>query len=97
MDRLSKEAYLGDVPVLYRALLTRALDGKCSPRQAIKAKCLDCCCFDREEVATCTIECCPNWRYRPYQVGKVGRATVGKVAANLPKSPEAASGGEVGG
>ena len=52
---------------LYRNALARALAGKASPRQAIRAKCLECVGYDRSEVTACTAYGCPLWRLRPYQ------------------------------
>jgi hypothetical protein len=59
---------VGAVPPLYRAGYLRALEGKVSPRQAIKSKCLDCCAWQREEVRLCTVRGCPLWPLRPFQV-----------------------------
>jgi hypothetical protein len=59
--------YLNTVPALYRQLTARALEGDCSPRMAIKAKCLDCSGHVRAEVASCAVVLCPLWQFRPYQ------------------------------
>lgn len=53
--------------MLYRTILQRAFEGKSSPRQAIKAKCLDCTLFQREEIANCPAPSCPLYLLRPYQ------------------------------
>jgi hypothetical protein len=58
-------AYVSRVPRLYRRAFQKSLDGKSSPRQAIKQKCLDCCCFQRKEVDLCGIETCPLYAYKP--------------------------------
>ena len=55
------------VPKRYRVLVERAFAAKCSPRQAIKAKCLDCSCYQQEEVAHCQVVLCPLHPFRPYQ------------------------------
>lgn len=62
-------AYLRRVPVKSRGVIAKAFGQACSPRQAIKAKCLDCSGFDREEVRTCRVSVCPLWPWRPYQSG----------------------------
>ncbi len=59
--------YLETVPMSAKLLLERALTKECSPRTAIKAKCMDCCHFDRQEVASCTVVVCPLHAYRPFQ------------------------------
>lgn len=46
-------------------LYERALLGKCSRSQALKAKCLDCSNFNRDEVDNCTVTTCPLWHFRP--------------------------------
>ena len=58
-----------EVSVNYRKLAQRALDGKVSPRQAIKAFCLRCVGYARNDVRDCSAYTCPLWRYRPYQAG----------------------------
>lgn len=52
-------------PEKWRGLLTRAIEGKASPRAAIKAQCGECNGFDRQAIATCTADACPLWMYRP--------------------------------
>ena len=60
--------YVLSAPLSIQNTLTRAFsDPKCSPRAAIKAKCLSCCNFDRAEVAGCTVVICPLHRFRPFQ------------------------------
>ena len=46
----------------------RVYEGKASPRQAIKAKCLECCWLDEAAIRECTATACPLWRFRPYQI-----------------------------
>jgi hypothetical protein len=77
------------VPALYRAAYLKAIDGKQSPRQAIKAKCLDCCAWQREEVRQCTARGCPLWPLRPFQVSRRR-----PIPAEKP-SPRGDFGGEV--
>jgi hypothetical protein len=67
-------AYLRRVPVKSRGIVGKAFGQSCSPRQAIKAKCLDCSCFDREEVRDCRVSVCPLWPWRPYQAGAAAEA-----------------------
>jgi len=75
--------YLDEVPISYRALQIKAANGKCSPRQAIKAKCQECVGFENvsDGVKNCTAKTCPLWRFRPY-TGKAVRKkkplTIGK-------------------
>lgn len=64
--------YLRRIPVKSRGLVAKAFGQSCSPRQAIKAKCLDCAVFDREEVRLCRVTVCPLWPWRPYQAGNDG-------------------------
>jgi hypothetical protein len=60
-------AYLHRVPIKSRGIVGKAFAEACSPRQAIKAKCLDCGGFDRDEVRLCTVATCPLCPWRPYQ------------------------------
>lgn len=55
------------MPKLYQHGYERALRGKASPRQAIKAFCLECVGYERNEITQCTDTGCPLYRYRPYQ------------------------------
>ena len=52
---------------MYRGVMRRALEGKASPRQAIKAFCLHCVGDVRERVTDCTAYACPLYQYRPYR------------------------------
>lgn len=54
-------------PESFRKLLTQAMSGKCSPRQAIKAHCAECVGFDRQAITECGCYACPLWVFRPYQ------------------------------
>ncbi len=56
-----------EIPKLYQTLYNRAVSGKASPRQAIKAFCLGCCSYERNEITQCTDAGCELYRYRPYQ------------------------------
>lgn len=60
---------IATAPVSARGCLNRALDGKASPRTAIKAQCLECVGFDRTAVTECTAFGCPLWHYRPFRKG----------------------------
>lgn len=60
------------VPPSYRRQHRRAMEGTCSPRAAIKAKCLECSCFQRVEIANCAVLACPLWLFRPYVNGQPG-------------------------
>jgi hypothetical protein len=61
------DKYIEATPVLSKGIVSRALAGSSSPRQAIKAKCLTCTNFDREEIAECRVVICPLHPYRPFQ------------------------------
>lgn len=63
----ARAEYLAAIPSKYRTNHTKALEGACSPRQAIKAQCLVCCGFQTAEVAECATWRCPLHAYRPYQ------------------------------
>lgn len=63
-------AYVAESPESVQNTLSRAFLADCSPRAAIKAKCLTCCNFSREEVAGCTVTLCPLHAFRPYQPNK---------------------------
>lgn len=54
-------------PEMSKGVLTKAYLATCSPRAAIKAKCLDCCAFNRDEIRNCRAEICPIWNFRPFQ------------------------------
>lgn len=63
----ARALYLPNVPSKVRGTIRQAFEGKSSPRQAIKAKCLTCSNFDRDEISFCRVVLCPLWAYRPYQ------------------------------
>jgi len=58
-----------DIPKLYQSGYERAISGRASPRQAIKAFCLECVDYDNavEEIRLCTDGGCPLYAYRPYR------------------------------
>ena len=56
-----------NTPAKARTLVSRALSGAISPRQAIKARCLQCCNYDRDEIRHCSAYGCVLHAYRPYQ------------------------------
>ncbi|MGD9128086.1 MAG: hypothetical protein PVH19_11975 [Planctomycetia bacterium] len=57
------------IPKSLQRTYLRAISGKVSPKQAIRAFCLSCVCWDRKEVRLCGDDTCPLYKYRPY-VGK---------------------------
>lgn len=63
------KVYVGSIPALYRAGFIRAAEGKCSPRQAIKAKCYECCGYEdvKSRISECASWRCPIHAFRPYQ------------------------------
>jgi len=61
------EAYLEGVPILSRAIVTRAMGRTGGRSNAIKAKCLDCSNWQREEITHCRVETCPLHPWRPFQ------------------------------
>ena len=60
-------AYVATVPEKSRKMMGRALEGRTSPRQCIKAKCLSCSNFDRAEAAACSVQTCPLYEVNPYR------------------------------
>jgi len=64
-----------DIPKLYQGGYERAVSGRASPRQAIKAFCLECVGYENavEEIRRCTDAGYPLYVYRPYR-GRVRRA-----------------------
>ena len=56
-----------NIPVKCRKNYERAVSGKASPRQAIKAQCLECVQYDRTEVTNCSDTGCPLYQYRPFK------------------------------
>lgn len=64
------ESISASAPKLYRGAYAKALEGKASPRQAIKAKCYECCGFEevKERISECSVRRCPLWAYRPYRL-----------------------------
>jgi hypothetical protein len=63
------------VPVKYRALYAKALEGKVGRRDAIKLKCLDCCGWRRmddgkDQIRDCVVRGCPLWSVRPFQMAR---------------------------
>ena len=57
-----------DMPKKYRGLYDRVVNGKASPRQAIKSFCLECVGWLKGEVRLCNGVACPLYNFRPYQV-----------------------------
>ena len=55
------------MPKLYQGGYERAISGKASPRQAIKAQCLECVGYERDEIPRCSDTGCPLYYYRPFQ------------------------------
>ena len=64
--RSAVERRAKDMPSLYRGGYLRAVTGRASPREAIKAHCLECVGWERGQVVNCTGSACPLWRYRPF-------------------------------
>lgn len=58
------------IPPMYVGAWDRAIEGTCSPRAAIKAKCQDCVGWENTtaEIRGCLVRLCPLWKYRPYQI-----------------------------
>jgi len=63
---------MAGVPPSARRTLAKALEGKASPRAAIKAHCLLCVNFDRQAVRACPVLRCALWHYRPFAEGGGG-------------------------
>ena len=53
-----------DVPKRYRKVYDRAIQGKCSPRTAIRLHCLMCMGWQAKEVPQCTAPSCPLFQFR---------------------------------
>lgn len=60
--------YTGLIPTGHRQYMVDAFEGTCTPRQAIRSKCLDCRDHIRDEVRDCNKFLCPLHLYRPYQI-----------------------------
>jgi hypothetical protein len=58
---------LATLPVIYQKVALDAHNGTCSPRSAIKAKCLECVGYVRADITNCTAPTCALYQYRPYQ------------------------------
>jgi hypothetical protein len=67
IQKLRRERRINTAPETWRKVLRDALDGKGSPRSAIKAQCGECNGFDRAAISTCTAVACPLWQFRPFQ------------------------------
>ena len=70
-ERASAAGALG-VPALYALALKKTIEGRASPREAIKAKCHECVGYEdvKERISGCTVKRCPLLAYRPYQSKK---------------------------
>ena len=55
------------IPISYQNIYLKAVTGKASPRQTIKAFCLECVGWAKNEITMCTGTDCPLYRYRPYR------------------------------
>ncbi len=85
-DSETFKGWVAKVPVAQRALYLRALQGKVSRSQAIKAKCYECCGWDRKVdgmdlIGSCPVRRCPLWAVRPFQKRKAVSAVVSAQAA----------------
>ena len=58
------------IPQIYRKNFLAAVEGKASPRNAIKAFCCECMGYVRAEITNCETINCPLNIYRPYQKEK---------------------------
>jgi len=56
-----------DVPPRYRDMIRKALEGKLTRAQAIKAKCIECCGFEVKQARDCGVETCPLYHVNPYR------------------------------
>ena len=65
--RSSVENRLAQTPPKSRLGYLAAVEGRASPRAAIKAFCLECVGWQRSEVTACTALACPLWAYRPFR------------------------------
>ena len=63
--RSAVERRAKDMPSLYRGGYLKAVTGRASPREAIKAHCLECMGYSYGEVARCSPGACPLYAYRP--------------------------------
>jgi hypothetical protein len=66
-DPKIRERYVADVPTSKRPLAEKAFAGACSPRAAIKAKCLGCVGYEIKEITYCTSATCELYAFRPFQ------------------------------
>jgi hypothetical protein len=62
-----QDQWVAEAPVKYQKLYRRVLDGKGSPRECIKLKCLDCVGYCRKEVEHCTSVYCALYQLRPFK------------------------------
>jgi len=58
---------LESVPLNYKILHAKAMAGKLTQRQAIRAQCLECVGWVRDEVSRCSSPLCSLYRFRPFQ------------------------------
>ena len=66
------ESYLKKVPDSKRGIVSRAIMGKSSASEAIRAKCYDCVGFEDIDgnVYGCKSYTCPIWAWRPQSSAK---------------------------
>lgn len=70
MDDLERR--IAAVPRKHQGAYVKALQGKASPRGAIRAMCYSCVCWVRfdggsDRIGGCGIRACPLWQYRPFR------------------------------
>ena len=82
-----------EIPVKYRPLFLKCLNGLASPRQAIKMQCLTCVRFESKDVAGCPAERCPLHRYRPYQKEAPKAGKTRKPPRKVAEGPGSDAGG----
>ncbi len=67
MSADSTETHRAAIPSKYRKLFDRVVEGKASPREAIKLQCLACFGYVQSQAKQCDDYLCHLYRYRPYQ------------------------------
>ena len=80
--RASVQERMPEMPKNGRGGYFRAVCGRASPGQAIKAFCMECACWQRAEAGRCTSLACPLYAYCPQQKERMQDAT----AAGLERS-----------
>jgi hypothetical protein len=82
-----KASKLAETPPRFKVLALKVLEGRVTPRQAIKAKCLDCMGYIIKDIRNCPSTTCELHRFRPFQPPSNRGGTASRYAGKAKDPP----------